>query len=45
MEIRPFFIVLRGNRSSKQLEKLNRNKGKKSLADLRQMTKGGSLSF
>jgi len=45
MGTRPFLIVLRGNRGNRQLEKFHRNKQNKSLADLRQMTRGGSLSF
>ena len=45
MGIRPFLVVLGGNRGSGQLEKFYRNNGSRSLADLRQMTKGGSLSF
>jgi len=45
MEIRPSFIVLPGNRDSRQLEKFNKTKSKRSLADLRQLTKGGSLSL
>jgi len=45
MGIRPFLIVLGSYRGSGQLQELYKNKRRKSLADLRQMTKGGSLSF
>jgi len=45
MGIRPFLIVLGNYRGSGQLQELYKNKGRKSLAELRQMTKGGSLSF
>jgi len=45
MGIRPFLIVLGNYRGSEQLQELYKNNWKKSLADFRQMTKGGSLYF
>jgi len=45
MGIRPSLIVLGNYRGSGQLQELYKNSWKKSLADLRQMTKGGSLPF